>query len=221
VLSEKVLSRAWIASGVAMIALCAASVSPARACTPPPRAHVLKSSRHAIVWRQSHRNRFGSRINDWFGCLRAHRAMRLASLAAIEDRSTGYPSPRSFQLAGDFVAFAVNTLTYCCGGDELLNVVDLRKRRRVVRRSIHLFVGQDESQYFSLLALRLSAAGHLAWVEKNGGGDTAATNAVRVYDSRGIRQLDTGPNGSITDLRIAGETVEWKHDGALRTATLQ
>jgi hypothetical protein len=32
--------------------------------------------------------------------------------------------------------------------------------------------------------------------------------------------LDTGPKGSIRNLQIVGETVEWQHEGARKSAAL-
>ncbi len=83
-------------------------------------------------------------------------------------------------------------------------------------------VAQSTAGNTLLSNVAITATGHLAWLT-TGASPGTQTYIDGLYTSDGHggdRALDSGPSGSITDLRALGGTVYWRHAGATRSAVI-
>lgn len=75
-----------------------------------------------------------------------------------------------------------------------------------------------------LLRLLVNSSGRLAWLQQTPNSQGAYNAGLRTmeYATRGqrVRHLDDGAADAITDLKLSGHHLSWKHTGVPRTATL-
>lgn len=66
----------------------------------------------------------------------------------------------------------------------------------------------------------LATNGNFGWIAKGRTEDGQDRDAVYVPDGEGSRQVDVGPNGSITKLRVEHRRLRWENAGETRFAQL-
>lgn len=128
------------------------------------------------------------------------RTGRWVDLAGPEDRVW------ELRVRGHYVAFAYDSCVDALG-DDCLTGIDLVQ---VARAELEF------SRHGHVPRVVLRRTGALAWSDDEG--DRAA-----IFRRSGgkVRRLDRGPGVDAESLRLAGSTLEWRHGGARRTASLR